>query len=261
MDCQGPTPFKGGPLRAWLKVWLEGLDRGKIATWPAYDLELSPRTRRVWDRAPGWRLIFTALPLSSGKVGGRDVPLVAIYSDGTGKVIENVTPLLGALKEKAKRYGCLKRPYVVAVLDISEEGMFADEEDDAVALYGGIGWDVARNGQVDWPLGDDGFWHGPKGPRNEGVSAVLIGRALSVAAPGSITRAQSALSLTPSLGTLSPTGCHFRCGSWTWTSAYSRLDLLISRCTKPSDSPPTGPGQSRPSTDEPLSTAAPMSRR
>jgi hypothetical protein len=80
---------------------------------------------------------------------------------------------------KAKYYGKFDRPFVVAANCLA---LSCDEEDVLDALFG------TEKQVVDWHGNNpkianvyresDGVWHGPKGPRNTRLSAVIVFRNL-----------------------------------------------------------------------------------
>lgn len=80
-----------------------------------------------------------------------------------------------ALEKKARRYGNLDHPYVVAVNAL---GLFHREDEALDALFGTSHTTITqlpdgtfRTQEVRKP---DGIWFGPQGPRRKGLSAVLL---------------------------------------------------------------------------------------
>jgi len=110
----------------------------------------STRRRRCWNDEPGR--------------SDRDFPGRTAWGGGWSRVC-------AALEEKARRYGDLDRPFVIALL---ANDVFVDEENIASALYGEPGFGVDANGEVS--LGRaGGLWSDGAGTR---VSAVLTARNL-----------------------------------------------------------------------------------
>jgi len=96
-------------------------------------------------------------------VGGRTISL---------RRIDSRKRLSNALKDKATRYGRLDLPFIIAVdsLDITLE-----DDDIMQVLFGTLQYHVNLTTGAHWASRlSDGFWYGPKGPRNRRVSGVLI---------------------------------------------------------------------------------------
>lgn len=108
----------------------------------------------------GWRMQFVAQawrPASRGKPG---LPVIGSRGGGGGP-IDRVGAIRQSVKKKAKRYGELGKPYLVAVNVCHEFSVDETEFDDALLS----GTEVRETG--------DGVWVGPTGPRNRGVSGVV----------------------------------------------------------------------------------------
>ncbi len=111
-----------------------------------------------------------ASPISPEHRGSPDHRVIGSYSEGFA-ALDDATTLRRKLKRKAGRYGALELPYVVALLCA---GDFADDKDIADALLGATAIQynptTLETRTVRQP---DGFWHGPSGPQNTSVSAVV----------------------------------------------------------------------------------------
>jgi hypothetical protein len=161
-------------MRRFLEDHLRGLDPDEVAkVMTAQGLEDYDR----WSYADGeWEVVFSPVPIAlefRGQPGARPIGTV-LYE---ARVIDTERPLLNSLNKKAKRYGVLDLPYVIAVdtMDVHTE-----EDDVGDALFGRK---VARfnkeTGQVSLVhSGSNALWIGPGGPRYRRVSAVFVARRL-----------------------------------------------------------------------------------
>jgi len=188
---QRPLPVKA--LRRDLREWLSTLD-----------VQVDRRTaaaggviaRRSW-RHDGWRLEFTAQPLRSEHAGA-GLPLVRGHLRmGWG---HDASRILGALNEKANRYGALEAPLVIAVLSNSE---FRTEDIDVErALFGALigrrpGPEPPRPGQLLEP----GHWCTKAGWRRAHIPQVI---AIQDLYPWTVTKAQPRLWATLEPGARAP---------------------------------------------------------
>jgi hypothetical protein len=86
-----------------------------------------------------------------------------------------------AVRAKSKKYGRLALPLIVAVNVVSDH---CDDIDIDNALFGTE--QIVCTFKTDGSIQEraerclDGVWFGPKGPRNEAVSAVLVGRNIEI---------------------------------------------------------------------------------
>jgi hypothetical protein len=130
-----------------------------ISTGPAFRI----------DRGGG-TIVLTAL-LKSAQ--GRGRPGFRTYGSSIGpwKTGESSDEVLNSLKNKAKRYGVLPYPFVVAINCLD---LFTDEEAVATALFGFIRFNEGGGEayRVDG-LPKETLWNGPTGPVNTRVAAVL----------------------------------------------------------------------------------------
>lgn len=161
-------------IRRFLEGKLQGLDPDVVGT------ELQ-RSGSIHDSPyywvyedDGFSVAFYPIPKSDearGKSGLR--PLGAFSSGGPfAHVVDDRTPILNALEAKAKRYGHLNQPYIIA-LNAIEDGL--DNFDISGALFGQEQLSITRGtGERSSGRAPDGFWQGPRGPRNRLVSGVLM---------------------------------------------------------------------------------------
>lgn len=119
----GPRPLGTRRLRDALTTWLAALDAAAVAA----DLSRTVRAGAGGlDRLPpktwrdgGWVLHFHALPLS-GSLPAGSTPMVGMYRPARAGGIDKHTGLTRALDSKARKYGHLDAPLVIAVLDNTE---------------------------------------------------------------------------------------------------------------------------------------------
>jgi hypothetical protein len=170
-----------------LQRWLDREDPDAVlATYEARG-EL-PSTRLQFD---GWDVQCEATPVSIEHRDDPDHRVLGSYSEGIA-ILDDAKPLRRNLKHKAGHYGQLNRPYIVALLCA---GDFADDRDIADALLGSTAIHYhPMTGEVGTARQPDGFWHGPKGPQNRGVSAVITAAQLNASA---ITATEPTVWLNP----------------------------------------------------------------
>lgn len=168
--------------------WLDGLDPDAVSALATAG-ERVPRLILSFD---AWRVECGAYPVGADHRGAPDHRVLGSYTEGVD-ALDDVTPLRRKLKTKARRYGPLELPFVVAVLCA---GDFADDRDIADALFGStmLRIDPATGQAQTIRNTDEAFWLGPDGPMNTGVSAVVTVPQLSASA---ITAVQPTLWLNP----------------------------------------------------------------
>ena len=168
VDIRGTpaTPPPISKIREMLREELAKLDPDEVA--------LMPRDRRPRWRFEheGWALDFSPVPKNEarGKAGLRTL---AIKSFGM-EVVNPEIPVRRAVEAKAKRYGDLDRPYVIAVnaLDFNTssydvtEALLGDEVTEDIETLDGY---VERHRRD-----DNGAFGRAARPRNQVVSAVLV---------------------------------------------------------------------------------------
>jgi hypothetical protein len=161
-------------IRQFLEDHLRGLDPDEVAE--------VMRARRLEDydrwsyKDSGWEAVFSPVPIAlefRGRPGAR--PIGAVFYEA--RVINPERALLTSLSKKAKRYGVLDLPYVIAAdtMDVHTE-----EEDVGDALFGRKV--VHFNKEMDQVSfvhsNSNALWIDPEGPRYRRVSAVFIARGL-----------------------------------------------------------------------------------
>jgi hypothetical protein len=118
----------------------------------------------------GMRINLRAFPRHNRERAGRAIG-VRHYPAQNVKTDDDIR---AALEKKAKRYGALDHPYVVAV---DAFGLFHHEEDALDALLGTpyVAMRQRHDGstEADERRKPDGIWNGQQGPRRQGLSAVL----------------------------------------------------------------------------------------
>ena len=180
------TPSAKKITRA-VQSFLDELDPD--ATLAAIDAGEPPPAREI--AIGGWTLALLADPL---RPDHRDYPHHRVINGGfrDGDFIDNIKPMRRKLKDKARRYGDLGKPYVVALLCASS---FADDRDIERALMGPIEyWYDADARDLRPGRRPDGVWLGPTGPINTRLSAVVAFPQLS---PTAICAVQPTLWLNP----------------------------------------------------------------
>lgn len=92
-----------------------------------------------------------------------------------GGVITPHQDLRDALCKKSRRYGSLDKPYLIAVAD-GKDQFFSKDSIHSALTDAVFGDEIMQfnGGTASIARAKNGFWHGPKGPRNQHVSAVLL---------------------------------------------------------------------------------------
>ncbi len=167
-------------LRKELEAWLEALDPDEVTDAIRRDGSVFGPSipSRAWQEA-GWHVVFRPLPIDPerrGQAGGRPI---GVRGPGEARIVDDVSPLQAALRDKASAYGHLEMPFVVAIESDSNR---LDDDDVMNALFGhqtavvGLGPDGSR--RVRNSREPDGILYGPEGPRSRRVSGVLIANRL-----------------------------------------------------------------------------------
>lgn len=161
----------GARIRTWLTRELAKLDPDQVAgAFERGGLDALP----MWDyKAEGWEITFRAIPKSPEGRGKSGVRPIGFRRIGP-MYVECREGIVGAVAEKATRYGEIGQPYIVAVNVLDD---FADETDVCDALFGQPQV-IARmtvNGR--WETEErrkaNGIWWGPSGVQNTRLSGVL----------------------------------------------------------------------------------------
>lgn len=166
-------------VRRELQQWLASLDPDEVSQSidGAYD-QYGALPEHIWsDQA--WEIEFRAMP-KKPEARGRSDEVVGAWEHGDDGIINTVGSLRGAIEEKAKAYGTLEKPFIIALLS---DSIFVAEHHVTSALFG-VEQAIFRrlpNGETEvTPTRErNGAWLSPNGPRNTGVSGVLVGRLLT----------------------------------------------------------------------------------
>ena len=162
VDGKPSAPPSLKKLRASLQAWVDSLPPGEEVNriepfcWSEHGLAMTITAFR--RKKPAGR----DDPRSVGMLWGQ--PYVGTPGDGLREVIS----------KKARRYGKLDAPYVVAVNALQEY----QNEDDAIAALFGSPCVIIRthsDGTMEHfdSRNKDGVWYGNRGPRKKGLSAVV----------------------------------------------------------------------------------------
>jgi hypothetical protein len=160
------------PLRGKLREWLSSLDADQLIASGSLGADGEPES---YDWAQRDRyLIFEAYPLAPDHrgPGGR---IIGEMRPAEASVIDDVKPLRKRLAEKAKAYGKLDAPYIVAIDAVGE---FTEDRDFLSALYGTTTIRYYENPGPDAPppthiRQPDGLWIRPRSWHHTHISAVL----------------------------------------------------------------------------------------
>lgn len=180
-DTQPPTK----ELRMELKAWLASQDIAAVNdALKAEDWDNLPRFEWQYE---GLTLAFTPSPKSPKAAAKPDSKPIGIVV-GEAYQLKTDEDIRRAVEAKAKKYGSLPLPLLVAVNAVT---MHCDDYDINNALFGR---EIIRATRT--PEGafaerserlPDGVWFGKKGPRNGGVSAVMVGNRVGIYRSGSTT--------------------------------------------------------------------------
>lgn len=168
------SPPQANKIALFLNERLEKLDPDHIAALSeSGGIEAVPVWRYEHD---GWVINFRPLPKKPVARNKKIVrPIGATSTDI--RWIDNRTPLRDAIKTKAKKYGELELPYVVAVNALE----FIDDIDIMEALFGKEQFeiDVHHPDRAQMSRALDGVWISYDGPQYTRVSAVMLSTRLS----------------------------------------------------------------------------------
>jgi hypothetical protein len=161
-----------------VEKWLSGLDRDEVRRLQS---ERGVRAVRPLLLTVGdWQFSFTPIPRPDHRAGTPSASGAISIFPGRSAWGDDWSRLGDALREKAKRYGDLGRPYVIALL---ANDRFTDTEAIANAIYGDPAFAIDADGNSTIArIG--GLWGGP---RPSAVSAVLSARHLVPSSVASVT--------------------------------------------------------------------------
>ncbi len=193
VEFVGPDTPRTKPLRRALERWTAGLDPDEL--WKQYqDDGEAALPSWSWTNA-GWLVHFTAMPLRETLRGRPDIRPVGSHMVGGATLRRDDVEIRKSVEDKAGKYGALDLPHVVAVLGTSH---FLDDLDVQEALFGSE--EHLRDQLQEHPAASrhprqlDGALLGPGGPRNQVISAVLVGDGLT---PSNVTREEPTLWMNP----------------------------------------------------------------
>lgn len=119
----------------------------------------------------GWVLHITAIPRKEEAWGTAGRPL-GLTTSGLFPV-DNYSPMLRSLQQKATDHRRTTRPVIIAMLC----NRIAVRTNDVERALFGLEGARLRNGvtdvELEAPVFGQGLWHGPSGPRNRHISAVV----------------------------------------------------------------------------------------
>lgn len=157
-------------LRKKLEKWLQILSYEEIKN--SYKGEAIPPYK--WKHED-WVVIFTPIPKSGEMMGKPGIHPIGVTSTGI-KIVTPQESIRRSIREKAKKYGEMKKPLIVAVNALEN---FVDESAIMDALFGDQ--KVALFRKADGSCEDkmdregNGAWFNQYGPRNKRISGVLMG--------------------------------------------------------------------------------------
>lgn len=117
-------------------------------------------------------------------IGGfkKDVEVTRAISSAMGdvRIVKADIKIREALSKKGSRYGELKAPYVIVVVDCKDELTGGHRNADALldAVYGSVVTEVTMPAMGEPIIADkrldDGYWGRPEGPKHRNVSAAIL---------------------------------------------------------------------------------------
>lgn len=153
--------------------WLQTFDPDEVTKKGRDD-----RPYCYWDQ-DGWKITFLAFarPIEVREKSGDTV----LYQISMPKKIPSPNALSNALKEKSKKYGDMRFPYVIAVDMIASYSFGMDVKKVLFGQEVALINPHANQVQItrspflpDRPYKENGFWIARRRPRNQQVSAVLL---------------------------------------------------------------------------------------
>jgi hypothetical protein len=180
------TPPPVGKLRKALTQWLRSLDFKAIdSVYKTGNFDVVPKFE--WSHE-GLTLFFSPIPKSAKTRGTTDARPIGVIM-GEAHILTTDEDIRQAIEQKAKKYGKLSLPLLIAVNVVSEH---CDEIDINNALFGSeaIQFNQRPDGSISGGVDvrqPNGVWFGKKGARNRNVSAVLIGCQIDPYKTGVIT--------------------------------------------------------------------------
>jgi hypothetical protein len=180
------SPQTGSPkrFRQFVEKALADLPEAPLTIGSGLAEQLEPR--RFEYNEDGWIVELAGFPKAEVLRGKSGLGAIGMEFSRFEEVIVH-RRLRNVLEKKAKKYGSLELPFVIAV---NTNDLFGDEHELLMALFG-IGASPIRNGMTrdkfEVTLPHDGLWIKAAKPRNTQVSGVLFTRKVSAANLGSAT--------------------------------------------------------------------------
>jgi len=173
---KGSSSPPGSQLRRDVEQFLREQDADKLlAMCGGNEVALGDLPSIEW-REGDWQILVRALPKPEAARAEARIRPIGALGPIAGWVRDRAA-LLNVLEAKARRYGALDKPYVIAV---RLEPLTVDSDDIMDALFGQRGVEVATTGhRVREVRQPDGLWFGPKGPRAGRVSALVFAYAIN----------------------------------------------------------------------------------
>lgn len=189
VECEGSLAPSTRRLKLELESWLNGLDPDKVNPLTRFD---KSDEQYVWE-LNDWKLIFRPLPVKAearGKAG--HLPL-GTWGPADAYIVDAVSPLREALKDKGSSYGQLDHPLLLA---FNTSTGFDQTYEMMSALYGNTaGFKVSNPNGARESQDVSGYWGYPSAWRHRHVAGVLLGLNLS---PWNLTKTNPTLWLHPS---------------------------------------------------------------
>jgi hypothetical protein len=174
---EGANPVSMNRVKAFLQRQLHSLDHEIVLS----EYERSSVLPGLVFEANDWRIAFTILPKHRDRLQRAEPRLIGMYPV-LSRCGDSTNALRKALAAKAKRYGQLDLPYLIAVNTVSPWGVDRAAERDA--LFGTLQHYVSGRTR-EWSVKNlrDGFWGTAGKPKNTRVSGVLFGAAFATNVP------------------------------------------------------------------------------
>lgn len=178
-------------FRRFVEQALVNLTQTPVMTESSLTAQLEPR--RFEYNEDGWIIELAAFPKAEAFRGRPGIGAIGMEFSRFDEV-QTHRRLRTALETKAKKYGSLGLPFLIAV---NTNDFFGDEQELLMALFG-IGATPILKGKTREPsevsLPNDGLWIKAAMPRNTQVSGVLFTRKVS---PANLGSADGTLYLNP----------------------------------------------------------------
>jgi hypothetical protein len=177
MEMEG-APNTEPPVRSWkqqLLQWLTSLNPDENAGFDKY--EGVRKRHELTLTHDGWQVIFSAIPKSITARGEPGIRPIGTQMFGF-RSINSAAIIRNAVMRKAKRYGKLEKPYIIAANVLNSN---CDRIAIMEALFGTEQYVISPETfpsdfqpRVTIIREPDGIWTRPSGPRYTRVSAVLV---------------------------------------------------------------------------------------